>query len=630
MTKAGLSSVPFRVEDPQFLRGGGACGALLRQMDWTSHPLGAPDQWPNTLRTIVGIILGSRQAMFVCWGPENYTLYNDSYAQICGQRHPAALGLPMAVIWHDIWDVVEPMFAPIKAGNALQMDNLHIELNRNGYPEEAHFSFSYTPLRDDRNEVAGLFCACAEKTEQVMLQRKLDHEGKRLGQMFEQSPSFIAKVHGPDHVFEMANPAYIQMIGQRDIIGKSVAEALPEVAGQGFIDMLDSVYTTGQAIRLDGVKVALQRSAGTAPEDRFVDFVYQPVRDMAGAVTGIVASGVDVTIQKSAATALESSEQFLRSIISASQDCIKVLDLQGLIGFMSEGGRGIMEVPDEVVIDGWFWPDFWQEPTRAKVMAAIAEAQAGTAARFQGYGNTMAGNRRYWDVRVTPMLDATGQPTRILAVSRDITYLKQIEEEREHLMTEMSHRLKNAFAMVQSVINQTLRKASSVQEGHEVLSGRIRALAAAQDILTRSIASEMRIDQVVEAALLPHRTGDGAFAISGPAVTINGRQSLGLSLALHELATNATKYGALSGVGGCVTIGWDVRADGVFTFQWQETGGPPVGTPLRSGFGSVLIEKIVATYFEGSAQLDFDPAGVAFRLTGVITAHDVADATDPY
>ena len=103
------------------------------------------------------------------------------------------------------------------------------------------------------------------------------------------------------------------------------------------------------------------------------------------------------------------------------------------------------------------------------------------------------------------------------------------------------------------------------------------------------------------AALLPHYAGEDRFVIGGPVITINGRQSLGLSLALHELATNATNYGALSGDVGRVTINWDIQPDGAFSFDWQESGGPHVTQPARSGFGSVLIEKIVATYFDGAA-----------------------------
>jgi PAS domain S-box-containing protein len=609
---------------------GGECGALFRSMDWARHPLGPVQHWPSIVQNTLSIMLGSRQAMFLTWGPQNHMLYNDAYAVMCGKRHPASFGAAMATVWHDIWDTVEPLVATVKAGESIHLDNITFVMHRNGYPEVTHFSFSYTPLRDNQNTVEGLFCACVETTEKVRLQRALDHERIQLSQIFEHAPNFIMKMSGPNHIIEVVNPVARRLIGDNDVIGKSVADAFPEVIEQGFVALLDTAYKSGAPQTGEGAKVSLRRLASGVLEDRFVDFVYQPTMAPDGAALGILSIGTDVTDRVLAQTALAESEQFLRSIIAASPDCIKVVTLDGHITFFSDGGRAIMEVPDGHAMEGLAWPDLWGDAEKPMVLDALAQARAGNAARFQGYADTLAGHRSYWDVRVTPMRDAQGTTNRVLVVSRDITHLKQIEDERQTLTTELSHRLKNAFAMVQSVINQTLRQAKSVSEGREILSGRVRALAAAQDILTQSMTSEMRVDQVVEAALLPHRTGEGRFVIAGPKVSINGRQSLGLSLALHELATNATKYGALSGTGGIVNIGWSADMVGAFSFHWQESGGPVVSPPAHNGFGSILIEKIVATYFNGAGMLRFPATGVTFQLTGTITASDVQEATNPY
>ena len=603
---------------PTFLQNGGATGYLLRHIDWTQHPLGPPEHWPVALQTIVSVVLGSRQPMFVSWGPQHHTLYNDGYAAICGARHPAGLSAPLLEIWSDIRDVVEPLVARVYAGEPIQMDDLALQLHNNGTVREAHFAFSYTPLRDDTGTVVGLFCACSDTTQEVMLKRELAHERASLGQMFEQTLCFVAILEGPDHIFRLANPAYLRMTGRRDIIGRAAVAALPEIRLQGYIALLDQVRATGDAIRVDGAKVSLPLEKGGALTDRYLDFVIQPMRNAAGQVTGIFAQGVDVTDRILALQGLQTSEQFLRSVLGASPDCIKVLDLEGKVTFISKGGRLVMELPDKEDIHGRSWPSFWTGAGNADANKAVALARDGAQAAFQGYGDTFAGNVRYWDVRVTPMLDEAGQPERILAVSRDISYLRQVEEEREHLMQELSHRLRNAFGMVQSVIGQTLRHAKSLPEGRATLSGRVRALADAQDILARSVTGDMQIEQVVKAAVLPYRTGEGRFRITGPAATITGRQGLGLSLALHELCTNATKYGALSGDTGTVGVNWEVQGDGAFTFRWLEQGGPPVSPPENRGFGVVLIEKIVASYFNGSATLDFDRAGVAFQLSGKI------------
>ena len=618
MTLANSIHAKIGATAPTFLQNGGATGVLLRRINWTLHPLGPPERWPVVLQTIVSVVLGSRQPMFVCWGPELHTLYNDGYAEICGARHPAGLGAPLLDMWDDIRDVIGPLVTRVFAGESIQMDDLALILHKNGAVRQAHLAFSYTPLRDDTGKVQGLFCACTDTTQEVTHTRELAHERARLGQMFEQTPSFIAIMEGPDHIFRLVNPAFLRMIGHRDVIGMEAVAALPEAGLQGYITKLDQVRATGDAIRVDSAKVSFQRVKGGLLEDRYVDFVFQPMHNAAGVVTSIFAEGVDVTDRITALSALQTSEQFLRSVLGASSDCIKVLDLDGRLTYISDRGRLVMELQDEEDIQGKLWSSLWKDAGHEDAIDAIAVANQGSNAAFQGYADTFAGNPRYWDVRVTPMLDEAGHPEWILAVSRDISYLKQIEDEREQLMQELSHRLRNAFGMVQSVIGQTLRNATSLPEARETLSGRVRALADAQDILTRSVAGDMQIDEVVQAALLPYRTGEGRFTISGPDATISGRQGLGLSLALHELCTNATKYGALSGAVGHVAVSWDVQRDGDFAFRWLECGGPSVAPPEKSGFGSVLIEKIVASYFNGSAILDFHQTGVAFHLSGKI------------
>ncbi len=557
-------------------------------------------------------------------------LYNDGYAQLCGKRHPASLGAPMAEVWYDIWNVVGDLVRRVYAGESIHMDDIELLMHRNGFPEEAHFSFSYNPLRNEQGDVIGLFCACAEITQEVFLKRDLAHERALLRQMFEQAPSFIAKLDGPDHTFEFVNPSFVRLVGDRDIIGKPIRTAFPDAQGQGYFEMLDSVLTTGKAVTSKASPLLLQKVRDHPMEERFVDFVYQPVCNTAGSVTGVFVEGVDVTDSVRAMTALQISEQFLRSVLKASPDCVKVLDLEGRVEYINDNGRLLLEVPDGKKLDGSNWTDFWADIDAHEVMKSVELAKKGQPSGFQVYSDTFAGNRRYWDVRVTPMLNSQGQPERILAVSRDLTYLKQIEEDREHLMQELSHRLNNSFTLVSSVINQTLRKATSVDAARETLTGRVRALAGAQSILTKSVTDKMDIHEVVEAALLPHRTGEGRFVINGPMVNINGKQGLGLSLALHELATNATKYGALSDSHGQVTIDWGIGPNGQFYFNWQESGGPAVSPPQHSGFGSILIEKIVSTYFDGTAKLHYASDGVVLNLTGTIEVLDNTQSPDPY
>ena len=186
-------------------------------------------------------------------------------------------------------------------------------------------------MRDEDGTVAGLFCACTETTEEVHARRRLAAEGERLRDLFRQAPGFFYVWRGPEHVYEMANDAYLQLVGHRDIIGKPVREALPEIKGQGFFDWADQAYATGEPYVGRGVPAKLQRRPGAPLEERFVTFVFQPIRDPEGRVTGLFVQGSDVTEEKRAEAALRASEERLRAALEIKTVGAIYLDMQGRI-----------------------------------------------------------------------------------------------------------------------------------------------------------------------------------------------------------------------------------------------------------------------------------------------------------
>ena len=151
-------NLPVRGLDLEFLSGGGEAGALMRARDWANTPLGPPQTWPQPLKTLVGVMLGSRQPMFTAWGPQRIMLYNDGYAELCRDRHPSALGRAFDEVWWDIIDDVGPILDAAYAGQATHMDDIMFMMLRDGRPQETHFSFSYTPVRDETGAPAGVFC----------------------------------------------------------------------------------------------------------------------------------------------------------------------------------------------------------------------------------------------------------------------------------------------------------------------------------------------------------------------------------------------------------------------------------------------------------------------------------------
>ncbi len=188
---------------PDFLDGGGEMGVRIRAHDWNDTPLGPPALWPQTLKTLVGLMLMSRQPMFMAWGAAQIWLYNDAFMPILGGKHPAALGRPAMDVWTEARADLEPLFQRVFAGEAVHMEDFKLELDRRGRLEEAHFSFSYTPARDETGKVAGLFGACIDVTEQrLVAQSRME---SALQQSEEQFRLLVKSV--TDYAIYMLDPA---------------------------------------------------------------------------------------------------------------------------------------------------------------------------------------------------------------------------------------------------------------------------------------------------------------------------------------------------------------------------------------------------------------------------------------
>ncbi|TCD06794.1 histidine kinase [Erythrobacteraceae bacterium CFH 75059] len=186
---------------------------------------------------------------------------------------------------------------------------------------------------------------------------------------------------------------------------------------------------------------------------------------------------------------------------------------------------------------------------------------------------------------------------------------------RDTLTRELNHRVKNTLANVLSIIALTRRRAASLEEFAEGLDGRIRALSATHDLLTKSEWSTTPLEAVVCAEMAPYMRGrEQAVTISGPPVELAPNDALSLGMALHELTTNAAKYGALSEPGGQVDIRWEHEGDKLVRIQWEEHGGPPVPQQRTRGFGTDLVEKIVAHELRHPVNLRFEPDGVRCTL----------------
>lgn len=235
---------------------------------------------------------------------------------------------------------------------------------------------------------------------------------------------------------------------------------------------------------------------------------------------------------------------------------------------------------------------------------------------------TPGGEQRWVAVQGDLQYRADGTPLLMTGYSTDISTRKFAEEHRSVLARELTHRVKNTLATVNAVVSQTLRDATSLEDAAAAISGRITSLGAAQELLIQDEVEGAAIGEIVDRALLPFKDRDGVrFSAEGPYVRVSPEITLALSMALHELATNAIKYGALSVPQGRVAIEWSIEQEGEarhLSFCWVEHDGPRVTPPTRTGFGTRMIERMLRRHVRGEAAIRYPDEGVRFEIEAAI------------
>jgi PAS domain S-box-containing protein len=295
-----------------FLNTGGETASLIRSFDWASTPLGPIAQWPESLKATTGFLARSSVPIVLLWGADGIMIYNDAYSVFAGGRHPKLLGSKVREGWPEVADFNDNVMRVGLAGGTLVYQDQELTLRRTGKPEQVWLNLDYSPVVDESGEPAGVIAIVIETTQRVLADRRAVAEQSRQRQLLSQMPGFVGVTTGPEHIYEYVNEAYIKIAGRGNLVGRSVRAMFPELAGQGYYELLDKVYSTGETIVTRGMELRLQGS----DETQFIDFVYQPIRNEEGDVTGIFVGGYEVTEVYRATQALRASEVRLRELNS--------------------------------------------------------------------------------------------------------------------------------------------------------------------------------------------------------------------------------------------------------------------------------------------------------------------------
>lgn len=465
--------------------------------DWSSTALGPMETWPAELAAVAGLVLGSPQPMLLLWGPELVQIYNDAFAATIGpERHPRALGSSGRGCWDDVWAGISAQTEAVLAGSdAVMTEDVRVPLTRLGQSSDAWWTYSCNPVHAGEG-VAGVVMICNDVTDKHVAieeteerNRQLLEERDRQQRMFEQAPGFICVLRGPDHVFDLANRAYLKLVGAtRDIIGLPMRQAFPEMEGQDFFGLLDRVYASGQPFVGREVPVTVPASGDVATQERLVDFIYQPIADAQGRTVGVFVEGSDVT------------------------------------------------------------------------------------------------------ERV------------------------QAQQRQSLLIRELHHRVRNTLATVQGIMGATSRSSDSVAEFREAFAGRIAAMAKTHALLTEHHWQKASFRELLRQELQPFDDETGRrVLLDGPDIELPSEIAVPIGMAVHEMTTNAVKHGSLSVMGGSVEVHWTATAvpDGVqLTWLWFERNGPAVMPPAREGFGTRLLNRVLAVQTKADVRIDFDAEGL--------------------
>lgn len=443
-----------------FLDGGGAMGALMRMHPWAQSLPGVVEQWPDSLRTVVSLMLNTPFPMFLLWGEQRVCLYNDGYIPMLGERHPAALGEPFQQVWPEIWDEISPLIDRAYAGTSTFFENFPLLIERNGFQEQAYFTFSYSPLRGPHGGVQGMFCTCTETTAQLHAEVALRNNEARWRGLFEnmQEGFFVAEAVRDvqrqivDFRFAEVNPAFEIQSGLPSSAapGRTIREMLPAVP-ERLIRACAEVIESGRPSQFE---IDLGAVNGRWYEVR--------VR-IAESAERIAVLFLDISARKKGEVALRRSEAQFRGLAQAMPNQAWTARADGALDWFNHRVYDYAGV-EHGQLDGDRWGSIVHPDDLAAAAAGWGLAVAsGTPYQAEFRLRRVDGSYRWHIARAMPILAEAGSIERWIGTNTDIEGQKRAAELLEQRIAQRSRELEK--------INEELRQSQKMEAVGQLTGG---------------------------------------------------------------------------------------------------------------------------------------------------------------
>jgi PAS domain S-box-containing protein len=595
---------------------------LADHFDWTQTELGPIRDWPESLRSAVRLVLVSDVPMVMMAGErDGILIYNSGYAEFAGDRHPGLFGRPVLDAWPEIADFNRENMRRGFAGDSWYLADQELVLNRRGRFEPAWMNLNYSPVLDDAGNVLAVLVVVIETTDRVVTQRDLARNREKLELALHSS----AMVGTWDWDLRRDKLTADERFARLFSID-------PELATEGLpvADYLRSIHPDDRGriqAELDtglkqpghiGFEYRLVQSDGSI---RYVSASGEVIAAEDGRPTRFPGVIVDITEQRLAADALAESELRFRTLADTMPQMVWSTLPDGFHDYYNARWYEFTGVP-EGSTDGEGWNDMFHPDDQQRAWAEWRHSlETGEPYRIEYRLRHRSGDYRWVLGQALPIRDANERITRWIGTCTDIHEARLAAEEREIIAQELSHRIKNIFAVLGGLVGLVGRQHPDAAPFAETLRDRIFALGRAHDFVRpHSRASAPRshpatLQSLIAELLTPYLVdGQDRIRFDGEDVTIDDAAATPLALLFHELATNAAKYGALAGAEGRLVVSTGIDGDNV-TIRWQELGGPPPATGGAAGFGSRLIAMSVEGQLRGKLVKNWDANGLVVDVS---------------